>query len=1050
MHFSFIFFIYLRLSFSLNAKGTNANSIYDSFSFVTSNKKEFTLSRAYTAANQDKIKFPSLFNWKKYTKADEDSKRWYYVHVLNNSLPKVQEHVRIHPTDQIVKNTFILYLSNKQVDQISTYCLFKILESTDKIDKTNFLNETNYLYVKTAPGYELSPSKGQFSIDQKISSDSYIVKIEKNRQKTADDFLQKKRKVTEMISEIPAVQTVAAYKKPTANNILNVGRIQKLQQPLTRGGYLNLLKFDRYVHDHGLTGEGQILTIIDEPIDFRHPMFRDDQNEVEFNKELPNHRKILYYHSKTDLETWKKEIKQDNHGTHVSGTLAGKSLVHRDNQSINGMFDGSAPDAKLIYAGVFGETTALELEEMMNTHGSRISSNSWGDDEFYVNNLNHEYGSLAERNPQSLIIFAAGNKGEGEIGYTIYDPAGSKNILTVGYSNNPIFIGYNQYTLHSIDRPDFIVNLFTFSMIKFYETADFIGTKKGESNIIAIDARKTDPESLKEACSNVDGPHVSLIYGDTMSQASDFVDLNCEYNYEPSGLIVTDNVTAVEELIRTKEKVAVVYEVLTEDASPIERGLQSSIGPGNKGIMKPEVMAPGDYIISASSYEGSSGDDHHCDDFMNCGLCLKTGTSMATPIVSGGASLIAQYFESGKWIEKTQLDGSTLRALVINSCHHPHEKTQPDLIFGHGFVDLSSVLPLEGDFGVQITSQKDKPKIKENGHLSASIHVKSTTKRLQITLSYLDPMLHQDSPIPLTRDLDLYLVSPLGQIFHGDDLMDDTQHLSTNEKIIVDEINIMEGDYTIHVYSNKFFDSSLSREELYQEFSVVATGDIDNKYITFSEDSTSPCKKSDPNHPDRCLCEEDYIGPVCKTKINHLVDEESFYAKMNQMEIIRIKFTMKKNITSVKAYHSSIKDYPSVWISTECHLSLSEYEVNGKVGVNGQAETKVPFGTNEICVAVFNNYYRDDAFYHVEVFTDGNDNEYNCTDGNDGNSNNNNGDKEIKNSKIIIIILGIFCGLLTVSLVVMVFLVLRRNKKEFKDDKSQEFSAIKNPLLQNF
>lgn len=226
------------------------------------------------------LSFSSLFGLHKSSKADEDSKQWYYVHVLNNFLPKVQEHVRILPNDQIVKNTFILYLSNKQVSEISKYCLFKILESSDKIDKTELLNETDYLYVKPAPGYELSPSKGQFSIDQKISSDSYIVKVDKNRQKTANQNLQKKLKVTEILSTIPAVQTVAAYKKPTSENILNIGLTQKVNQPLTRGGYLNLYKFDKYAHDHGLTGEGQILTIIDEPIDYRHPMFRDDENDV--------------------------------------------------------------------------------------------------------------------------------------------------------------------------------------------------------------------------------------------------------------------------------------------------------------------------------------------------------------------------------------------------------------------------------------------------------------------------------------------------------------------------------------------------------------------------------------------------------------------------------------------------------------------------------------------------------------------------------------------------------------------------------------------------
>ena len=66
-----------------------------------------------------------------------------------------------------------------------------------------------------------------------------------------------------------------------------------------------------------------------------------------------------------------------------------------------------APDAKILYAGEYGVTTGKELEEMMNEHGSRISSNSWGDYDIYIDPLNH--GSVAMRSPQSLFVFASGN-----------------------------------------------------------------------------------------------------------------------------------------------------------------------------------------------------------------------------------------------------------------------------------------------------------------------------------------------------------------------------------------------------------------------------------------------------------------------------------------------------------------------------------------------------------------------------------------------------------------------------------------------------------------
>ena len=62
------------------------------------------------------------------------------------------------------------------------------------------------------------------------------------------------------------------------------------------------------------------------------------------------------------------------------------------------------------------------------------------------------------------------------------------------------------------------------------------------------------------------------------------------------------------------------------------------------------------------------------------------------------------------------------------------------------------------------------------------------------------------------------------------------------------------------------------------------------------------------------------------------------------MEIHRIMFTLpNKTIKSVAAYHSGFKEYPSIWISKKCHLSLSEYETNGKVGAGKQIETDAPF-----------------------------------------------------------------------------------------------------------
>ena len=957
-------------SLSSNEKNAYADQRPASFSFSTGPKRQFTLSGPQLNTETSKTSPNSA---KRFLKSKQES-QWYYIHPIDDDLHILQKYVNIRPDDEIIKNTFVLYLTPNQLENILPHAYIKLLEPMDKLEIIHPIKDIDSFSVIVAPNYNLPADSPLYTITRRNGDDTYIIKVNSNGLNDKE-FNVMKQKVAQVLSGIPGVKKVTTYSKPALQNHINIGYVQKNLQQFRRDDYSKLIIFDRYVHKHGLTGESEVITIEDSPIDFRHPMFRDDKVQVEFNKDMPNHRKFLYYKWDEDMDAWLKNLNQEEHGTHTAGTLAGKSIVSDPSHSISQLFDGTAPDAKLIYAGLYDNLTAQELEDVMNSHGSRVSSNSWGDSAKYVDELNYKYGTLALKNPQSIFIFAAGNYAISGT-FSVIDPSGSKNVLCVGAASNPLLKNQQEFSIQSdTDDSILIFGNFATDLKDFEFTSDFLGTPDNQSDFVAVNY-KTEDEGGNDtiACEQMNGPYVALFYGENFEAISNFVSF-CQAPLS-KGRFITDDVAGVEKLLKSGSKMRVRMNGNPTEVNEIKKLSVSSVGPGNKGIMKPDVSAPGENIISAKSYLANSS--FICKDINDgCGLVFKYGTSMSTPIVAGGATLISQYFKSGKWIEKTELDGATLRALLINSARHPKGEKTPETFLGHGVVDLSSVLPLENDFGVQIPRQQTLPSVNENGHVTAKIDVKSAKVELQITMSYLDVMLEMSSPIPLTRDLDLVVVSPDGEIFKGDHLNDgDTQHFSTNEKVIIRKNELKVGTYTVHVFGNKFLDSKLKdAETVKQNFSVVATGDIDNKYIEFVDSTESPCKEADESHPGYCKCKSDEIGPVCQAKVIQGKLNEKIDVELEPRTLYRVQFTSDKLLDTLTFYADYyVATNAQLWLSQTCHLTPHQYEsVENFVIYEEFAKTvnisdHVGKKTPELCVMIFANSDIKHQ-YHIMVNT---------------------------------------------------------------------------------
>jgi hypothetical protein len=224
------------------------------------------------------------------------------------------------------------------------------------------------------------------------------------------------------------------------------------------------------IHEHGIHGEGQSVTVADLGLDWEHAAFRDSAYPLGPD---PNHRKVTDYYippapcaegEPNWTECGDNEDTPDcergsgnpliEHGTHVAGSVAG-------DDGLPGAYDGStgSPGVEPHDGQAFAAKIRIQDISRVNQKitppmdyrvlfsaavnparypvGTNtddfawIHTNSWG------NKGTHVYNSDAARidefawsHPKFLMLFAAGNSGSGPI--SLYAEPTAKNVITVG------------------------------------------------------------------------------------------------------------------------------------------------------------------------------------------------------------------------------------------------------------------------------------------------------------------------------------------------------------------------------------------------------------------------------------------------------------------------------------------------------------------------------------------------------------------------------------------------------------------------------------------
>lgn len=198
------------------------------------------------------------------------------------------------------------------------------------------------------------------------------------------------------------------------------------------------------IHDKGIHGENQLITMADTGLDYTHEVFSDSEDDP-FGDD---HRKIQDYYVPQGAIGDNDDDSGIGHGTCVGSIVLGDAPEEDGEYNTYNKWDGQAYASRIIVqdmADDFLEATGglwppADFSNMFQPaydNGSRIHTDSWGQYGNYYTLHSAMIDEFMWDHKDFLILFAAGNLGP--TSGSITGNANAKNTISVGASQN------NQY-----------------------------------------------------------------------------------------------------------------------------------------------------------------------------------------------------------------------------------------------------------------------------------------------------------------------------------------------------------------------------------------------------------------------------------------------------------------------------------------------------------------------------------------------------------------------------------------------------------------------------